>query len=85
MSKSDNPVSGIYPMHGVYTPTMAKHLIDLDEDKLSAARAELGTNSIKETVNEALRRATAAREQRVASALDVLGAADLDDRTDAWR
>jgi len=64
---------------------MAKHLIDLDEDKLSAARAELGTNSIKETVNEALRRATAAREQRVASALDVLGAADLDDRTDAWR
>ena len=85
MSKSDNLASGIYPTHGVYTPTMAKHLIDLDEDKLSAARAELGTNSIKETVNEALRRATAAREQRVASALDVLGAADLDDRTDAWR
>ncbi len=64
---------------------MAKHLIDLDEDKLGAARAELGTTTIKDTVNEALRRATSQRERRIAAALDVLAEAELDDRIDAWR
>lgn len=64
---------------------MAKHLIDVDEDKLGAARAELGTTTIKDTVNEALRLATSGRERRVASAIDVLASADLDDRGDAWR
>ena len=64
---------------------MAKHLIDLDEDTLSAAQAELGTTTIKDTVNQALRQTTAARAQRVAAALDVLGEADLDDRSEAWR
>jgi len=64
---------------------MAKHLIDLDEDKLTAARAELGTTTIKDTVNEALHRATSERARRVAASLDVLGAAELDDRADAWR
>ncbi len=64
---------------------MAKHLIDLDEDALGAARAELGTITIKDTVNEALRRATGLRERQVAAALDVLADAHLDDRADAWR
>ena len=64
---------------------MAKHLVDLDEEALSAARAELGTTTIKETVNEALRRAILARDRRVASALNVLADAHLDDRADAWR
>ncbi len=64
---------------------MAKHLIDLDEDRLGAARAELGTATIKETVNEALGLATAQRERRVTAQLDVLAAAVLDDRADAWR
>lgn len=64
---------------------MAKHLIDLDENALGAARAELGTTTIKDTVNEALRRATALRERQVATALDVLADARLDDRSDAWR
>jgi Arc/MetJ family transcription regulator len=64
---------------------MAKHLIDLDEDALSAARAELGTATLKDTVNEALRRATEQRGARVRAALDALGAADLGDRADAWR
>ncbi|MDQ3431237.1 MAG: hypothetical protein M3467_03260 [Actinomycetota bacterium] len=64
---------------------MAKHLIDLDEDKLGAARAELGTRTIKDTVNEALRRATSQREHRIATCLDILARADLDDRVDAWR
>ncbi len=64
---------------------MAKHLIDLDEGALGAARAELGTTTIKETVNEALRRATLLRDRQVSAALDVLAAADLDDRSNAWR
>lgn len=64
---------------------MAKHLIDLDEGALGAARAELGTKTIKDTVNEALRQATALRERQVAAALDVLADAGLDDRVDAWR
>jgi len=64
---------------------VAKHLIDLDENALGAARVELGTTTIKDTVNEALRRATALRERQVAAALDVLADARLDDRSDAWR
>lgn len=64
---------------------MAKHLIDLDEETLGAARAELGTATIKDTVNEALRRATFRRQGRVAAALDVLASARLDDRSEAWR
>jgi Arc/MetJ family transcription regulator len=64
---------------------MAKHLIDLDEESLSAARVELGTRTIKDTVNGALRRATADRRGRVIVALDVLAAAPPDDRADAWR
>jgi Arc/MetJ family transcription regulator len=64
---------------------VAKHLIDLDEDMLGAARAELGTTTIKDTVNEALRRVTLRRERRTAAALDVLASARLDDRAGAWR
>lgn len=63
---------------------MGKHLVDLDDDALSAARAELGTNTIKDTVNEALRRTTAERSARINNALDVLANAILDDREDAW-
>lgn len=75
----------IYGAGSIYTHRMGKHLIDLDEHALSAARAELGTATIKDTVNEALRRATPERERCVAASLDVLGAAHLDDRVDAWR
>jgi Arc/MetJ family transcription regulator len=64
---------------------VGKHLIDLDEKALSAARAELGTATIKDTVNEALRRATFLRERQVSAALDVLANARLDDRSEAWR
>jgi Arc/MetJ family transcription regulator len=64
---------------------MSKHLVDLDEEALSGARAELGTATIKDTVNEALRRAIEQRRPRVVAALDTLAAADLNDRADAWR
>jgi Arc/MetJ family transcription regulator len=64
---------------------MAKHLIDLDEDALGAARAELGTSTIRDTVNEALRRATSRRDRRISKAIDILAKAKLDDRAEAWR
>jgi Arc/MetJ family transcription regulator len=64
---------------------VAKHLVDLDEEALGAARAELGTATIKDTVNEALRRATSQRARLVAAALDRLATAELTDRDDAWR
>jgi hypothetical protein len=64
---------------------MAKHLVDLDEDQLSAARITLGTVTIKDTVNEALRKANAGHDQRIVSALDTLAKAPTDDRADAWR
>lgn len=64
---------------------MAKHLIDIDDETLGAARAELGTSTIKDTVNEALRLATAVRGQRITAAMDVLAKATLDDRSEAWR
>jgi Arc/MetJ family transcription regulator len=59
---------------------MAKHLVDIDDDALGAARAELGTESIKETVNEALRRVSRGRRKGVARAIDVLIRAKLEDR-----
>lgn len=64
---------------------VGKHLIDLDEESLSAARAELGTDTIKATVNSALRAACAARGERVAAALDVLAGFEFEDRERAWR
>jgi Arc/MetJ family transcription regulator len=64
---------------------VAKHLIDLDEEALGAARAELGTSTLKDTVNEALRQAAGERRARVIAALDLLAAADLVDHGEAWR
>jgi Arc/MetJ family transcription regulator len=64
-----------------------KHLIDLDEDALAAARAALGTTTIRATVNEALRRAAieANRESRIRASLDALASMPALDRADAWR
>ena len=64
---------------------MAKHLVDIDEDALRAAKAELGTSTIRDTVNTALERVGAPRDEKVASAFDVLAGAELVDRDDAWR
>ena len=66
-----------------------KHLVDLDEDALAAARAALGTRTIKDTVNTALALAAADDTRRAAldAALDRLAAVDLsdEDRASAWR
>ena len=76
----------VYPgAQSVYTQLMTKRLIDVDDDALDAARAKLGTITIKDTVNEALRVAARERSAQLANALSTLAAADLDDRSAAWR
>jgi Arc/MetJ family transcription regulator len=64
---------------------MAKHLVDIDEEALEMARTELGTTTIKDTVNAALRHATSQGKRHVAAALDALAAAPPEDRAEAWR
>ena len=64
---------------------MTKRLIDVDDDALDAARAKLGTRTIKDTVNEALRTAARERGAELASALSTLAEVELDDRSAAWR
>jgi Arc/MetJ family transcription regulator len=64
---------------------MVKRLVDIDEEALAAAQAELGTTTMKETVNEALRRAGSARSTTVVEALDRLSQRQLPCREDAWR
>jgi Arc/MetJ family transcription regulator len=78
-------VNGYTSQNRYILGAMTKHLIDVDEQTLSAARAELGTSTIKETVHEALLAATSGRRGRITAALDVLAEARLDDREDAWR
>ncbi len=63
---------------------MAKHLVDIDEEALDAARAQLGTVTIKDTVNQALRRTAATRAEAVKKSLEVLGRAEFD-RESAWQ
>ena len=78
--------AGVYTYRASYIlEGVAKHLIDLDEEALSKAQAELGTATIRDTVNLALERATSNRHIRVVAALDVLAGANLEDRSEAWR
>ena len=63
---------------------MTKHLVDIDEAALRAARAELGTATIKETVNTALRRASGDSQDAAKRRLDLLADADLAAREEAW-
>lgn len=64
---------------------MTKRLIDVDDEALDSARTHLGTRTIKDTVNTALRLAAAERAAELDASLSVLAAADLDDRSGAWR
>jgi len=64
---------------------MAKHLVDIDEQALRAARTKLGADTIKDTVNRALRTVAGDYEATVQNSLDRLAAVDLGDRDDAWR
>ncbi len=69
-------------------PTM-KHLVDLDEEALAAARVALGTRTIKDTVNAALVAAAAQsrRPDLIAEALATLASVEFTDeeRARAWR
>lgn len=66
-----------------------KHLVDIDEDALSDARATLGTVTIKDTVNTALRMIAVdvEREQQIAASMRALAKMRLSDadREQAWR
>jgi Arc/MetJ family transcription regulator len=72
---------------------MTKRLIDVDDEALDAARRVLGTETMKDTVNAALRASVQAaeRRQRVdVAALQRFAAASRDLRdddvmADAWR
>jgi Arc/MetJ family transcription regulator len=64
---------------------MAKHLVDIDEQALQDARAQLGVATIKETVNRALRLVGSDRGASVTERLDALACADLAPREQAWR
>jgi Arc/MetJ family transcription regulator len=84
----------IYCIDTVYLGVlMTKRLIDVDDDVLEAARRVLGTDTIKDTVNSALRASVQAaeRRQRVdVAALKRFAEASrdlLDDdvMADAWR
>lgn len=82
---TDQVHRGIYDEKSIYTPVMTKRLVDIDDQALAAAQAALGRATIKATVNEALRIVGGHREEQVATALDILAASDLADRSDAWR
>lgn len=62
-----------------------KHLVDIDEAALAAARTELGTRTIRETVNVALRRVADDGRPEVEESLDALARVQFEDRHAAWR
>ena len=64
---------------------VTKHLVDIDEQALSNARAKLGAGTIKETVNRALRLVGGDRGKAINERLDVLACADLAPREQGWR
>jgi Arc/MetJ family transcription regulator len=64
---------------------MTKRLVDIDEVALRAAQARLGTATIKDTVNRALREASGEHRAVVQKRLDLLAEADLSSREEAWR
>lgn len=69
----------------IYTDRVTKRLIDIDDAALRDAQARLGTATIKDTVNEALRLAAERRRRAIDEALTILARADLADRGMAWR
>ena len=77
--------TGVYPRSFLYILRDVKHLVDIDDAALAAARRELGTETIKDTVNTALKRVARLDEVTIDRALDELAAVDFEDRDSAWR
>lgn len=65
-----------------------KHLVDVDESLLEQARATLGTSTIKDTVNGALRLAADRKRAELDAAMDELAelvrTLPVQDRASAW-
>ena len=68
---------------------MTKRLIDLDDELLSSAKAELGTAGVSDTVRAALRHAVArsARTRQVQWLVEggLVDLTDKEDRDAVWR
>jgi Arc/MetJ family transcription regulator len=68
---------------------MTKRLVDLDDADVAAAREALGTKTLKDTVVQALREATASAARRreverlIAGSMKAL--AEKDERARVWR
>jgi Arc/MetJ family transcription regulator len=84
--QTEQRIHHVYPFCVSYILSpVSKHLVDIDERALRAARAELGTRTIKDTVNEALLRVGRRGRVTVEQQLDVLASAELAPRESAWR
>ncbi|MEI8286858.1 MAG: hypothetical protein WCG15_06125 [Actinomycetes bacterium] len=64
---------------------MTKRLVEIDDTLLEQARAELQLDTIKDTVNEALRRIADERVARFDKAFEVFATFEPFNREDAWR
>lgn len=62
-----------------------KRLVAIDDDVLTAAQAELGTRTLKDTVNAALKRVADERQEVIDQRLETLASIPLVERQDAWR
>lgn len=63
---------------------MSRTVVDIDRVALEAARRELGTTTVKDTVNEALRRVAEERQRKQLAALAEYPAEPIDDFL-SWR
>jgi Arc/MetJ family transcription regulator len=65
-----------------------KHLVNMDDELLERARVCLGTTTIRDTVNEALRLASDQKRQELTDAFDDLAhmarTLPMRDRSEAW-
>jgi Arc/MetJ family transcription regulator len=62
-----------------------KRLVAIDDQALKVAQAELGTRTIKDTVNTALQRVADGRSEVLERRLETLASLPLEDRERAWR
>lgn len=73
----------------IYSATVGKRLVDIDDELLAEASAVLGASTMKETVNRSLEAVVlAARRRRHADRLRSMDGLDLDDprvMSGAWR
>jgi Arc/MetJ family transcription regulator len=73
----------------IYTASMSKHLVDIDNELLAEATSILGASTMKEAVNRSLESVVlAARRRSHADRLGTMAGLDLDDSSvmsGAWR